>query len=85
MKALLIVDVQNDFLPGGALPAPDGNNIIPVINKLVDQFDLVVASRDWHPGESEHFKKWPRHCIEYSDGAAYPSSLNISKIQQEFL
>ena len=47
MKALFIVDLQNDFLPGGALPAPDGNRIIPVINELMERFSLVAASRDW--------------------------------------
>lgn len=49
MRALLLVDIQNDFIPGGALPVPDGDQIIPVVNKLVTQFDLVVATQDWHP------------------------------------
>ena len=55
MNALLIVDLQNDFLPGGALPAPEGDRIIPVINGIMDEYDLVIASRDWHPGDSNHF------------------------------
>ncbi len=63
MKALIIVDVQVDFCPGGALPAPDGNKIIPIINNLMDKFCLVVASRDWHPQNSKHFEKWPVHCV----------------------
>ena len=85
MKALVIVDLQNDFLPGGALPAPDGNRIIPEINRMMDQFDLVVASRDWHPKESIHFDRWPPHCIKETEGAAYPEELNSEKINKEFL
>ncbi|GAO28723.1 isochorismatase family protein [Geofilum rubicundum] len=49
MKALLIVDVQNDFLPGGALQVPEGDRIIPVINNIQKYFRLIVATRDWHP------------------------------------
>lgn len=49
MRALIVVDVLYDFLPGGALPVPEGNQIIPVINALMLQFDLVVAVQDWHP------------------------------------
>jgi len=49
MKALVIVDVQNDFIPGGSLAVPSGDNIVPVINSLQEYFDLVVATQDWHP------------------------------------
>ena len=49
MKALLLVDIQNDFIPGGALPVPEGDAIIPVVNALMPHFDLVVATQDWHP------------------------------------
>lgn len=49
MKALLIVDVQNDFLPGGALQVEDGDKVIPVINRLQEKFDFIVATQDWHP------------------------------------
>lgn len=52
-KALVIVDVQNDFLPGGALAVPKGDEVVPVINKLQPDYDLVVATKDLHP---------PRHC-----------------------
>lgn len=48
-QALIIVDVQHDFLPGGALPVPEGDQVIPVINRLQSQFELVVATQDWHP------------------------------------
>ena len=55
MKALLIVDIQNDFLPGGALAVNQGNLIIPMVNQLVSKFDLVVATQDWHPANHESF------------------------------
>lgn len=49
MKALILVDIQNDFLPGGALAVPDGDKVIPVANRLQPLFSLVVATQDWHP------------------------------------
>ena len=67
MKALLIVDIQNDFLPGGALGVADGDKVIPAINRLSALgFDLVVASKDWHPAghgsfASSHGKKPGEH------------------------
>ena len=55
MKALIIVDVQNDFLPGGALAVKDGDAVIPVINNLQEKFELVVATQDWHPANHKSF------------------------------
>ncbi len=55
MKALLILDVQYDFLPGGALAVPDGDKVIPVINKLQKEFPLIVATQDWHPPDHGSF------------------------------
>lgn len=49
MRALIVVDLQNDFMPGGSLPVPDGDAVVPVANRLMPRFDLVVASQDWHP------------------------------------
>ena len=49
MKTLIIIDVQNDFMPGGQLEVPDGDMIVPVINRIQNCFDLVVATQDWHP------------------------------------
>ena len=49
MNALLIVDLQNDFVPGGALPAPHGDHLAPIINKVMDSFPLILAIKDWHP------------------------------------
>lgn len=55
MKALLLIDIQNDFLPGGALAVPNGDKIIPIINKLQSNFDLIVATQDWHPQNHKSF------------------------------
>jgi len=85
MKALLIVDLQNDFCPGGALPAPNGDQIVPIINTLMDRFDLIVASKDWHPEASVHFEKWPVHCVRETRGAAFHPDLQERKINKVFL
>ena len=55
MKALLLIDVQNDFLPGGALAVPEGNFIIPIVNQLQPHFDLIVATQDWHSANHKSF------------------------------
>ncbi len=55
MNALILVDIQNDFLPGGALPVPEGDQIIPVVNRIQPHFDLVVATQDWHPSDHGSF------------------------------
>ncbi|OUJ72230.1 bifunctional nicotinamidase/pyrazinamidase [Hymenobacter crusticola] len=55
MKALLLIDVQNDFVPGGALAVPEGDQIIPLLNQLQPSFDLVVATQDWHPQAHKSF------------------------------
>ncbi len=76
-EALVIVDVQNDFTPGGALAVPDGDAIAPRLRELVesDRFDLVVATRDWHPPDHGSFVTadppgiWPAHCVQGTPGA----------------
>ena len=55
MKALILVDIQNDFVPGGALPVRDGDAVVPVANRIQDAFDLVVATQDWHPADHGSF------------------------------
>ena len=55
MKALIIVDLQNDFLPGGALPVPQGDEVIPLANELQRRFELVLATQDWHPPDHGSF------------------------------
>jgi len=86
-KALLIVDVQNDFCPGGALAVPQGDKIVPVLNKYIKIFSRnklpIFASRDWHPVRTAHFKDfggvWPVHCIQNTNGAAFHPKLKIPK------
>jgi len=84
-KALFIVDVQKDFCPGGALPVPEGDKVVPVINKLMEHFEYVLASKDWHPPKTKHFEKWPPHCIQGTEGAEFCDGLNAEKITQVFL
>jgi len=86
-KALLIVDMQNDFCPGGALAVPDGDRIVPILNKYMMIFSRkkwpIFASRDWHPQETKHFKQfgglWPEHCIQNTRGARLHSDLRLPK------
>ena len=67
-RALIVIDVQNDFLPGGALAVPHGDQVIPVINSLMDHFDSVIATQDWHPADhgsfaSQHNKQPGEHIL----------------------
>lgn len=83
--ALIIVDVQNDFLAGGSLPVPGGNNIIPVLNHYLAGFEAhrlpIFATRDWHPENHCSFRQyggaWPPHCIANSEGAAFAFDLKL--------
>ncbi len=83
--ALVIIDVQNDFCPGGSLPVPEGDKVVPVLNRYIELFrakELVVfASRDWHPARTGHFKAyggiWPPHCIQGSSGAQFHPDLQL--------
>lgn len=84
MKALLIVDLQNDFLPTGSLGVKEGDTIVPIVNTLMEAFPVVIASKDWHPETSVHFDNWPVHCVANTKGAAFPDSLNSHKIQEVF-
>ena len=72
-KALIIVDCQNDFMPGGALAVPEGDKIVPIINQIQDKFDVIIATKDWHPEGHCSFKEqggpWPIHCIQGTVGA----------------
>lgn len=73
MEALIIVDVQNDFTPGGTLAVPHGDEVIDAVNALARSYDLVVATRDWHPPDHGSFADqggiWPVHCVAGSEGA----------------
>lgn len=72
-KALLIIDVQRDFCPGGSLAVTNGDKIIPVINELSPLFTNVVFTKDWHPLDHCSFTEnggiWPAHCVQKTDGA----------------
>jgi nicotinamidase/pyrazinamidase len=76
-RALIIVDVQNDFLPGGALGVDGGDEIVEPIVELSKTADLIVVTRDWHPQENpEHFEKWPVHCVQGTPGADFHPAIN---------
>lgn len=85
--AIIIVDVQRDFCPGGALPVPAGDKIIPTLNNYVKKFSeaeaLIVATRDWHPPNHISFKEyggsWPPHCIQGTRGAEFHPDLALPK------
>jgi nicotinamidase/pyrazinamidase len=85
-RALIIVDFQNDFTPGGALPVPDGDVIAERLNTLAasGDYDLVVATRDWHPADHSSFAvnggPWPVHCVQGSEGAELHPALDRSKL-----
>jgi nicotinamidase-related amidase len=85
-RALLIIDFQNDFTPGGALAVPDGDAIAARINALSasGDYDLVVATRDWHPADHSSFKvnggPWPVHCVAGTAGAELHPDLDQTRI-----
>ncbi|OGX07618.1 MAG: nicotinamidase [Omnitrophica WOR_2 bacterium GWA2_47_8] len=84
-QALLVVDVQNDFCPGGTLAVPQGDTVIPVINRYLRFFNdkelPIFVSRDWHPKETKHFKRfggiWPMHCVQNTPGANFHATLKL--------
>jgi nicotinamidase/pyrazinamidase len=83
--ALVIIDVQNDFCPGGALAVADGDQVVPVLNRYIRKFKQeklpVFATRDWHPAKTRHFKAygglWPPHCIQGTKGAEFRADLAL--------
>lgn len=86
-SALVIIDTQNDFCPGGALPVPEGDKVVPVLNKYIEKFQKaglsIYASRDWHPEKTKHFKAfgglWPPHCVQGTKGAEFHPGLKLPK------
>ncbi len=84
-QALVIVDLQNDFCPGGSLAVPDGDKIVPVVNDLIEQFSRaglpIFAIREQHPGNHVSFKAqgglWPPHCIQNTPGARFHPDLRL--------
>lgn len=87
-KVLLIVDVQNDFCPGGSLAVSNGDQVVAPINKLIKHFLdnrwVAFASRDWHPLDTGHFATnggaWPIHCVANTDGAKFHKDLNLDGV-----
>lgn len=83
--ALVVVDIQNDFCPGGALPVSEGDKVVPVLNKYIEKFRKtsapIIFTRDWHPPDHSSFKEqggpWPPHCIQNSEGAKFHADLNV--------
>ena len=87
-EALLIIDFQNDFAPGGALAVEEGDQIADRINELAasGRYELVIATRDWHPADHGSFVSrggpWPIHCVQDSPGAAFHPALNQAAIHK---
>lgn len=85
--ALIIVDMQNDFMPNGSLPVPDADKIVPALNKYIDLFSShklpIFATRDWHPPNHISFKQrggvWPMHCVKDTEGAEFHNELRIPR------
>ena len=85
--ALVIVDTQKDFCPGGALPVPEGDTVIPALNEYIKIFreagTAIYATRDWHPSNHISFKEqggtWPAHCIQNTKGAEFHPDLRLPK------
>jgi len=83
--ALVVVDVQNDFLPGGSLAVPAGDEVVPVLNRYIARFVRaglpVLETRDWHPPNHCSFRErggpWPPHCVQESAGARFASTLEL--------
>jgi nicotinamidase/pyrazinamidase len=98
MEALLVVDFQNDFTPGGALPVEHGDEIAEPINAIADRFEFVVATRDWHPPDHGSFEGvevdpekwhgidppgiWPVHCVQGTRGAELYPGLDRSNLDE---
>jgi nicotinamidase/pyrazinamidase len=96
VDALLIIDFQNDFTPGGALPVAEGDQIAGPVNALAERFDLVIATRDWHPPDHGSFEGvevdpdewegkdppsiWPVHCVAGTEGAQLHRALDETKV-----
>ncbi len=98
-NALLLVDLQNDFLPGGALAVPQGDAVLPIAARLIPRFAEVFCTQDWHPANHQSFASqhagkapgelatlgglpqvvWPDHCVQETPGAAFASSLDLTR------
>jgi nicotinamidase/pyrazinamidase len=84
VRALIVVDVQNDFCPGGALAVPDGDAVVEAVNRLAGEASFVVATRDWHPADHGSFVPeggiWPVHCVRDTPGASLHPEIDSAQI-----
>lgn len=78
--ALIIVDLNNDFMPGGALGVTGGHEVVPLVNDLAGEYPYVVATQDWHLGGHPSFETWPAHCVAGTDGAELHPKLDQAKV-----
>jgi len=87
-SALILVDIQNDFCPGGALAVDEGDQIVPTVNRLIPEFPLVISTLDWHPANHISFEKqggpWPPHCVQGTYGAELHRDLRTDTIAHAF-
>ncbi|MBI2450009.1 MAG: nicotinamidase [Candidatus Nealsonbacteria bacterium] len=86
ISALIVVDVQKCFCPGGALPVPHGDDVVPVINRIENAFDIIIFTKEGHPENHCSFKEyggiWPKHGVKNTDGAKFHPELSLpSKIR----
>jgi nicotinamidase/pyrazinamidase len=86
--ALILVDIQNDFCPGGALAVAEGDEVVAVVNRLMPYFEAVIATLDWHPANHVSFREqggpWPPHCVQNTFGAELHPALNREPIAKTF-
>jgi nicotinamidase/pyrazinamidase len=87
-SALVMVDIQNDFCPGGALAVAEGDRIVEVVNRLVPEYQLIISTQDWHPADHISFKEqggpWPPHCVQGTAGAELHAALDQAGINYYF-
>jgi nicotinamidase/pyrazinamidase len=84
MEALIVVDVQNDFCPGGALAVSHGDEVVGPVNRLAERAPFVVATRDWHPPHHSSFAErggpWPAHCVRNTHGAQLHGGVDLERV-----
>jgi nicotinamidase/pyrazinamidase len=87
-SVLILVDIQNDFCPGGSLAVKGGDEIVPVVNRLIQAFPTVVSTQDWHPAHHISFQErggpWPPHCVQGTRGAQLHRGIETARITNYF-
>lgn len=86
--ALILVDIQNDFCPDGALAVNEGDQIVPIVNRMIPEFPLIISTQDWHPANHISFHErggpWPPHCVQSTRGAELHPDLKTESIAHYF-